>query len=64
MKPLSGKQLATLLEHNGWTLQRVNGSHHIYTKPGFAVRLSIPIHGDKPLKPGLQSFLMKSAGII
>lgn len=32
MKPLSGKEFARLLESNGWSLQRINGSHHIYAK--------------------------------
>jgi len=34
-------------------LLRINGSHHIYGKSGSVVRLSIPIHGNKPLKTGL-----------
>jgi predicted RNA binding protein YcfA (HicA-like mRNA interferase family) len=44
-------------------LLRVNGSHHIYGRPGSVVRLSIPIHGDKPLKTGLLAHLLKSAGL-
>lgn len=61
MKPLSGPALARLLERRGWTLLRVNGSHHIYGKPGQPARLSVPFHGAKPLKLGLQRHLMKSA---
>jgi predicted RNA binding protein YcfA (HicA-like mRNA interferase family) len=45
MKSVSGKELARLLECHGWTLMRVNGSHHIYGKPGSIVRLSVPLHG-------------------
>lgn len=30
MKPISGKQLARLLEKHGWQLLRIQGSHHIY----------------------------------
>jgi predicted RNA binding protein YcfA (HicA-like mRNA interferase family) len=41
----------------------VNGSHHIYGKPGEAARLSIPIHGNASLKLGLQRHLMKAAGL-
>lgn len=63
MKSLSGKDLARLLERNGWQLLRIQGSHHIYGKPNNIVRLSIPIHGNKPLKSGLQKHLLKSAGI-
>jgi predicted RNA binding protein YcfA (HicA-like mRNA interferase family) len=63
MKPLSGKELAKLLEQNGWQLARIHGSHHVYTKSGRIERISVPIHGNTPLKPGLQSFLLKAAGI-
>lgn len=63
MKPLSGKELARLLEDNGWQLARIRGSHHIYTKHGSIVRLSVPFHGGRPLKPGLQKHLLCLAGI-
>ena len=64
MKTLSGKELARILERNGWSLLRINGSHHIYGKKDAIVRLSIPVHGNKPLKKGLQKHLIKSAGLI
>lgn len=63
MKPISGKQFAKLLEHHGWTLLRINGSHHIYGKAGFEARLSVPIHGNEALKLGLARHLAKLAGI-
>ena len=63
MKALSGKDLARLVEQHGWRLLRVNGSHHIYGKAGTVVRLSIPIHGNRPLKLGLQKHLLKLAEI-
>jgi predicted RNA binding protein YcfA (HicA-like mRNA interferase family) len=44
-------------------LLRVAGSHHIYGKPGSIVRLSVPIHGDRPLKSGLLRHLAKLAEI-
>ncbi|MCK5524285.1 MAG: type II toxin-antitoxin system HicA family toxin [Thiomargarita sp.] len=46
----------------GWELKRVNGSHHIYTKIGIS-GISIPIHGNKPLKIRLQKHIMKMADI-
>jgi predicted RNA binding protein YcfA (HicA-like mRNA interferase family) len=52
-----------MIERRGWTLLRVNGSHHIYGKNGSVVRLSIPIHGNKPLKAGLLRHLAKLADI-
>jgi len=64
MKPLTGKELARLLEQNGWTLKRIQGSHHIYAKDGETARLSVPIHGNKALKIGLLKHLLKKAGVI
>ena len=64
MKALSGKQFARILESNGWSLQRINGSHHIYAKAGSTVRISVPIHGNESLKVGLQRHLMKLAGLL
>ena len=61
MRSLSGRALARLVERRGWTLLRVNGSHHIYGRPGSVVRLSIPIHGNRPLKTGLLRHLAKLA---
>jgi len=61
MKAVSGKEFAKLVEKRGWMLLRVAGSHHIYGKAGSVVRLSIPIHGNRPLKLGLQRHLMRLA---
>ena len=63
MKSVSGKELARVVEGHGWQLLRVHGSHHIYGKPGSVVRLSIPIHGNQPLKTGLLKHLLKMADI-
>lgn len=63
MKSLSGREFAELLEANGWVMSRVSGSHHIYTKQGRRERISAPIHGNRPLKKGLQAALMKLAEI-
>ncbi|MBW1993342.1 MAG: type II toxin-antitoxin system HicA family toxin [Deltaproteobacteria bacterium] len=63
MKAISGKEFAKLLEKKGWELRRVSGSHHIYVNEGTPVRLSVPIHGNKPLKIGLIKHFMKVACI-
>ena len=62
MKALTGKQLCSLLESRGWQLKRIRGSHHIFVKPGIAVRISVPVHRGA-LKRGLQRHLMKLAQI-
>ena len=61
MKSISGRDLARLVERRGWRLLRVSGSHHIYGRPETPVRLSIPVHADRPLKIGLLKHLAKLA---
>jgi predicted RNA binding protein YcfA (HicA-like mRNA interferase family) len=63
VKSVSGRDFSRIVERRGWTLLRVSGSHHIYGKSGSIVRLSIPIHGNKPLKTGLLRHLAKLAEI-
>ena len=59
MRAISGKELTRLLERHGWD----QGSHHIYGKSGSAVRLSDPVHGNRPLRIGLLRHLLKMAGL-
>ena len=63
MKAVSGKELARVLERHGWILLRVVGSHHVYGKTGNPARISVPIHGNAPLKIGLLHYLLKMAGL-
>jgi predicted RNA binding protein YcfA (HicA-like mRNA interferase family) len=63
MKLITGKEFARVLERHGWELKRIQGSHHIYGKSGSVVRLSVPVHGNKPLKVGLLKHLLKLAGL-
>ena len=63
MKAVSGKRFCRLLESRGWELKRIVGSHHIYANADSPVRISVPVHGNKALKRGLQAHHMKLAGI-
>ncbi len=40
------KDVKKQLESKGYYLDRINGSHHIFTKPG-APLFSIPVHNGK-----------------
>ncbi|MFN5539307.1 MAG: type II toxin-antitoxin system HicA family toxin [Candidatus Melainabacteria bacterium] len=64
MKSLSGKDFAKLLQKKGWNCIRINGSHHIFEKVGVIQKTSLPIHSNQSLKPGIQRFFMKIAGIL
>ncbi len=61
MKSVSGKELGQVLQRHGWTLARVTGSHHSYTKPGVRAHLSVPVHSNKPLKAGTLRTLLSQA---
>ena len=63
MKQVSGKDFAKLLSQKGWELKKIHGSHHVYTKTDRKERISLPVHGNKPLKTGLLRHLMKIADI-
>ncbi len=63
MKTISGKAMGALLKRKGWTLSRVSGSHHIFTRPGNNLRITVPVHGNRDLKSGLQRAIMKQSGI-
>jgi predicted RNA binding protein YcfA (HicA-like mRNA interferase family) len=63
LKALSGKAFCRLLERHGWALQRIESSHHIYAKPGHRLKPSVPVHGNKTLKIGMQRSLMRQAGL-
>jgi predicted RNA binding protein YcfA (HicA-like mRNA interferase family) len=64
MKSMSGKELAELLEANGWTLLRIQGSHHIYGQENNPSKISIPIHRNRDLKIGLLRSLLKTAALL
>jgi predicted RNA binding protein YcfA (HicA-like mRNA interferase family) len=63
MKPLTGKELCGVLERHGWTLRRINGSHHIYNRPGALRPIPVPVHGNQPLATGTQRAIMRAAGL-
>jgi predicted RNA binding protein YcfA (HicA-like mRNA interferase family) len=59
---MNGKNLSAILKENGWTLDRVNGSHHIFIKSGKR-SIPVPIHGSKDLPKGLIRAILKQAEI-
>jgi predicted RNA binding protein YcfA (HicA-like mRNA interferase family) len=63
MRAIAGREFARMIERRGWQLLRINGSHHIYGNAGSVVRLSVPIHGNRPLKAGLLRHLARLAEI-
>jgi predicted RNA binding protein YcfA (HicA-like mRNA interferase family) len=63
VKQISGNEFGMVLKKQKWELARIRGSHHIFAKPGRIERISVPVHGNKPLKVGLLRSLMKMADV-
>ena len=42
--PVRFAEVKKLLEQNGWTLARVSGSHHIFTRPGEPRPFPVAVH--------------------
>jgi predicted RNA binding protein YcfA (HicA-like mRNA interferase family) len=61
---VSGKAVVRALRKAGFELSRVNGSHHAMIHRGPPFRLvSVPVHGNKPLKVGTFSAILDQAGL-
>ena len=63
MKSISGQALCKIIERQGQQLKRISSSHHIYTKQGMKVILSVPVHGNKDLPIGTLKSILKDAGL-
>lgn len=62
MKPISGKRMCQILARKGWVLDHINGSHHVFDRPG-GPRIPVPVHGSKELRLGTQKAIMRQAGL-
>jgi predicted RNA binding protein YcfA (HicA-like mRNA interferase family) len=62
MKAVSGKQMCRILRRHGWKLDRIRSSHFTYKKEGLG-SITVPVHGNKTLKKGIQHAIMKAAGL-
>ena len=58
---MTGKEIALRLKAAGWLLDRINGSHHIFTKDGEAV--PVPVHGNRDLGAGLLAAIQRQSGV-
>jgi predicted RNA binding protein YcfA (HicA-like mRNA interferase family) len=61
MEYMNGKQIIDKLKAAGWTLARINGSHHVMVKGGDSV--PVPAHGTKDVGPGLLAKIARQTGV-
>jgi predicted RNase H-like HicB family nuclease len=55
--------VAVLLEEHGWRVERIEGSHHIMTRPDREETISVPVHGSHSLKIGMIRAILRTAQI-
>ena len=64
LKRTSGRSLVRVLEHLGWRVDRIKGSHHIMRHPQLPrVTLSIPVPGNRTLPIGTLTKILKDAQV-
>ena len=61
MTGMNGKQIIKTLKAHGWTLDRIEGSHHIMMHGARSV--PVPVHGAHDLKTGLIKSIEKQTGV-
>ena len=59
----SGKKIIDVFKKDGWTVDRIEGRHHILIKESTETILVVPVHGTKPVKMKLLKGLIKDAGL-
>lgn len=61
--PMTPKEMVRLLEKNGFVyIKNNNGSYQKYYNPKTNITVAVPMHA-KELKKGLESAILKQAGI-
>ena len=59
---MSSSDLVKLIKKAGWQLNRVNGSHHVFTHPQRSGIVVVP-HPKKDLGKGLVKAIRQQAGV-
>jgi predicted RNA binding protein YcfA (HicA-like mRNA interferase family) len=61
---MKAREVVKVLKGDGWTLVRINGSHHIFSHPTKPVIISLPIHSlGADVPTGLLNKIFKDAGL-
>jgi predicted RNA binding protein YcfA (HicA-like mRNA interferase family) len=58
---VSGKEAARALKRLGFRLDRVEGSHHMFVKPGLPHTVAVPVHGSHALPKGTLASIIRIA---
>jgi predicted RNA binding protein YcfA (HicA-like mRNA interferase family) len=58
---VSGREMVSFLEHQGFRPERVRGSHHYMS--GGAGHTTVPVHGSHPLRVGTLRSILRDIGM-
>ena len=60
---VSGKRVVDALLRAGFAVRRISGSHYLLANPNHPARaVTVPVHGNKDLKPGTLRSIIRQAG--
>jgi predicted RNA binding protein YcfA (HicA-like mRNA interferase family) len=59
---VSGREIVRALRKAGWSLERIEGSHHILQGPEGRI-VSVPVHGNKTLPIGTIKGIIDQTGL-
>ena len=57
---MTAKQVIKILKKNGWKLDRIRGSHHVFTKAGVQRPVVVPVHKNTDLGKFADDILKES----
>lgn len=60
---VAGTDAIKAFQKAGFNVVRITGSHHIMKRAGHRFVLSVPVHGNRPLKKGTLMSLIHAAGM-
>lgn len=60
---MNGKQIIKKLQEAGFSVIRVNGSHHFMASADKSRRTTVPVHGTKDLKPKTLQAIETQSGV-
>ncbi len=59
---MKSRELMRILKENGWVLDRIEGSHHIFVKDGHR-SVPVPVHKGREITKDMVRRILKEAGI-
>lgn len=62
-RSMDGREVIAEFEKFGFSVVRIDGSHHIMKKEGYRNLISVPVHGHKAVKRGTLGGLIRAAGL-